>query len=361
MCYNKKAGRVLIESERDAPGKKMIINKRKNMDNGEKAQDSRPTVPELPSINKLSSEIEKAKWWENPAFLFVMMGILTMTAMVGTYFIAQEYNDPIIVIASVSTVAGMIMLVGGMAIKTVDQLAQANRMKTEFVSIASHQLRTPLSIIKWYVEFLSKEEKQKNFTAEEKKYIETIGESNQRMIRLVNDLLDISRVEGGKIQIAPKNLNMIELTENIIKENQVLADQKKIKVSFKYEQGMPLVPADPKRVAMVVENLVSNAIKYTEGGDGEKISLELSTQGKYFLFTIADTGVGIPLKDQKNIFKKFFRSDNTMKLKTSGTGLGLFIAKAIVESHKGKMWFLSKEGEGTTFYFTLPIKKEGII
>ncbi len=309
-----------------------------------------------PLATKLPAKVEKYYFWENPTFLFVAMGALTMSSMLGTYFIAQRYDDPMIVIGSVSLVAGITTLVGGMVVKTIDQLAMANRLKTEFVSIASHQLRTPLSIIKWYVEFLSKKEKQTGFNKEQVKYIKTIGDSNQRMIRLVNDLLDISRIESGKIQIHPEQTNIVELTQNIIQENQPLADHKNIKISFKYDQSIPLLNLDPKRMSLVINNLLSNAIKYTEGNAGGHISVELSEQDKKVLFNVADNGVGIPARDQRHIFKKFFRANNTMRMETGGTGLGLFIAKAIVESHKGKMWFVSKEEEGTTFYFNLPIK-----
>lgn len=313
----------------------------------------------VPNPERLSSEVDKPKFWENPSFLFVAMGILTMTAMIGTYFVAQEYNDPIIVIGSVALVAGITILVGGMAIKTVEQLSAANRMKTEFVSIASHQLRTPLSIIKWYTEFLSKPEKQVNLTPEQINYIKTISDSNQRMIRLVNDLLDISRVESGRIQIHPEKINLVELTQNIILENQPLADKKNIKISLKSENEVPLVFVDPKRISMVVENLLTNAVKYINSDSGGVISVEVSRQEDDVLFSISDNGVGIPDKDKKKIFKKFFRAENIMKMQTSGTGLGLFIARAIIESHKGAIWFVSKEGEGTTFYFTLPIKSKG--
>ena len=178
------------------------------------------------------------------------------------------------------------------------------------------------------------------------------------MIRLVNDLLDISRIESGKIQVHPEPTNIVELTKNIIKENNIIAEQKNIKILFKAEHDIDLVNVDPKRISMVIENLISNAIKYMRDNVAGQISIELSTEGKKFLFSIADNGVGIPEKEQRKIFRKFFRADNTMKLKTSGTGLGLFIAKAIVESHKGKMWFVSAEGEGTTFYFNIPLKNK---
>ena len=318
----------------------------------DKVDKTQVNIDGLPSPERLPAEVERSKFWENTSFLFVAMGILTMTAMIGTYFVAQEYNDPIIVIGSVALVAGIIILIGGMAIKTVEQLSTANRMKTEFVSIASHQLRTPLSIIKWYVEFLSQKNKQVNLTPEQIGYLKTISDSNQRMIRLVNDLLDISRIEGRRIQIHPEKVNLVELSQNIIKENQPLADKKNIKVSLKSDDNVPLIFVDPRRISMVVENLFTNAVKYINKDKGGAISVELSQEDGKVLFSIADNGVGIPDKDKKKIFKKFFRAENTMKLQTSGTGLGLFIAKAIVESHKGAMWFVSKEGEGTTFYFS---------
>jgi len=326
----------------------------------------KPTSPltgtETPlATTKLSSKVEKLKFWENPTFLFVLMGVLTMIVMISTYFIAQRYDDPMIVIASVSTVAGITTLIGGITIKTIDQLSQANRMKTEFVSIASHQLRTPLSIIKWYVEFLLKPEKQKNLTSEQLGYVQTINQANLRMIRLVNDLLDISRVESGKIQIRPEATNVVELTKNIIAENHTLADQKKIKLQLKYSNSIPLLLVDPKRIAMVIENLLSNSIKYTRHDRHGVASIELSKDGKKLLFSIADNGVGIPASDHKNIFKKFFRANNAMRLKTSGTGLGLFIAKAIIESHRGKIWFVSRENEGSTFYFNLPLKQKKLV
>lgn len=320
-------------------------------------QAAEPLEHDLPSVSKLTSEIEKNRFWENPTFLFVAMGVLTMTAMIGTYFIAQKYDDPMIVIGSVSFVAGIIVLIGGMIIKTIDQLSAANRMKTEFVSIASHQLRTPLSIIKWYVEFLCKKEEQAKFDQKEKKYIQTIGDANQRMIRLVNDLLDISRVESGKIVIRPQPLNLVEMISNIIAEYRPLVEKQGIRINFKSDQAVPLVEADPKRISMAIDNLISNAVKYTQDDQKSQISLELSREGKKVLFTIADNGVGIPERDKKKIFKKFFRADNIMKLQTSGTGLGLFIAKAIIESHQGKIWFVSQEGAGTTFYFNLPLKR----
>jgi signal transduction histidine kinase len=312
----------------------------------------------LPLMTNLPADVEKYHFWENPTFLFVCMGVLTMASMLGTYFIAQRYDDPMIAIASVSLVAGLTTLVGGMVVKTIDQLSATNRMKSEFVSIASHQLRTPLSIIKWYVEFLSQKDKQKAFSPEQIKYIKTIGDSNQRMIRLVNDLLDISRIESGKIQIHPQKTNIVELCKNIVQENQPLAEHKKIKLSFKYEPSIPLLNIDTKRMSLVINNMITNAIKYTQADDNGYISVDLSEQDNKFLFSIADNGVGIPKHDQRHIFKKFFRANNTMKMKTGGTGLGLFIAKAIIESHKGKMWFVSEKGEGSTFYFILPTKKE---
>jgi len=317
------------------------------------------TKTTLPSSDRLSSQIYKKRFWENPTFLFVCMGVLTVSAMMATYFISQRYHDPVLVISSVAIVAMTITFFGGILIKTIDKLAELNNMKTDFVSIASHQLRTPLSIIKWYAEFLSREEKQSNLTDEQKKYIKIINDSNQRMIRLVNDLLDISRIESGRIKIHPEPANLVELIQNIIQENKILADKKNIKISFKHEQNIPLVNMDPKRISMVIENLLSNAIKYsTVGGEITVIVIEkkMEFNQKYqsiLSVSIVDTGVGIPKNEYLTIFERFSQSSVTAD-NSGGTGLGLSICREMIAKHHGKIWAESNNGNGSLFTFIIP-------
>ncbi|MFA5766743.1 MAG: HAMP domain-containing sensor histidine kinase, partial [Candidatus Paceibacterota bacterium] len=144
-------------------------------------------------------------------------------------------------------------------------------------------------------------------------------------------------------------------TEQIINKFKAYAEASNIEITFNTEEPLSNVVADPSQTKSVIENLLDNAIRYIKGKG--KIEISIRKRGDFLLFSIKDTGVGIPQKDQKHIFQKFFRSANVMKHQTQGSGLGLYIVKSIVEMCGGKIWFNSREGEGTTFLFTLPIKK----
>jgi signal transduction histidine kinase len=290
-------------------------------------------------------------FWECPSFIFFVMGLINIAVMVSTYLIANRFTDqPEIVAILVIAVTAIIFIISHTVTQGFDKLAQANKMKTEFVSIASHQLRTPLSAMRWTLNLLN----DGRIKAEElADYLGLIKESNERMIKLVNDLLDVSRIEMGKILLNPRQTNLYVLIQKIINNFSAYAKANNIVIAIEASETLPNVFADPEKISLVVQNLIDNAIKYIKGKGEIKISLE--SNNKSVKAAIKDTGVGIPASQQKFIFQKFFRSDNVMKHQTIGTGLGLFIAKSVVEESGGKIWFESQEGKGTTFYFTLPI------
>ena len=290
-------------------------------------------------------------FWECPSFIFFVMGLINIAVMVSTYLIANRFTDqPEIVAILVIAVTAIIFIISHTVTQGFDKLAQANKMKTEFVSIASHQLRTPLSAMRWTLNLLN----DGRIKAEElADYLGLIKESNERMIKLVNDLLDVSRIEMGKILLNPRQTNLYVLIQKIINNFSAYAKANNIVIAIEASKTLPNVFADPEKISLVVQNLIDNAIKYIKGKGEIKISLE--SNNKSVKAAIKDTGVGIPASQQKFIFQKFFRSDNVMKHQTIGTGLGLFIAKSVVEESGGKIWFESQEGKGTTFYFTLPI------
>ncbi len=292
--------------------------------------------------------------WECPSFIFLVLGILNIVAMVSTYFIANRYTEqPEIVALIVIAISTFIFLLSHSITQGFDKLAQANKMKTEFVSIASHQLRTPLSAIRWTLNLIN--DGRISSPADMSTYLNLVKESNERMIRLVNDLLDVSRVEMGRMTFFPKQTNIYVLVEKIINASAPFAKANNVSLSMEAPETLPNVLTDPEKISITIQNLVDNAIKYTQEKSEVKVSLEADS--KFVKISVKDKGVGIPQSQQKHIFKKFFRSDNIMKNQTIGTGLGLFIARSIVEGNKGKIWFESKEGEGTTFFFTLPIYK----
>ena len=230
------------------------------------------------------------------------------------------------------------------------------RMKTEFVSLAAHQLRTPLSAIKWTLRMLLDGDLGE-ITAEQRDFIEKTYSSNERMIALINDLLDVTRIEEGRYLYKPILTDFEPICQFVINSYQDEIKRKKLKLEFKKpEKKLPQVKVDVEKIRLVIQNLLDNAVRYTPAG-GE-IIISLAQAKKAIEFSIKDTGIGIPKDQQERVFSKFFRGTNVIRMETEGSGLGLYITKNIIEAHGGKIWFESGAGKGTTFYFSLPTKEE---
>ncbi|MCD6271072.1 HAMP domain-containing histidine kinase, partial [bacterium] len=226
-------------------------------------------------------------------------------------------------------------------------------MKSQFVSVAAHQLRTPLSIIKWSLGMLLAGDVGE-FTEEQKEFLQKTYQTNERMIKLVNDLLNVARIEEGRFVYQPKAVEFDQVVKQVFESLKELAQKKNLKFQLviKKSKKPKVVKVDIEKITLVIKNLLENAIRYTPPG-GE-VTVRIERQDKEILFSVQDTGVGIPKDQQKRVFTRFFRGANVIKMETEGTGLGLFISKNIVEAHGGKIWFKSKENKGSTFFFTLP-------
>lgn len=230
-----------------------------------------------------------------------------------------------------------------------------NRLKTEFVSIAAHQLRTPLSAIKWVLKMVL-EEDAGPINEEQEEALRKGFESNERMIKLVNDMLNVSRIEEGRLQYNITKTNFKEVYDTVLNNLKSKIEEKSIKLNIKKPTKMPSVYIDKEKIRLVMQNLMENAIKYTP--DNGTITLEIKKQKEKIKVRVKDNGVGIPKKDQEKLFSKFFRAENVKKMETDGNGLGLFIANNIIKKHNGKIFFESEEGKGTEFYFYLPLNKK---
>ena len=248
---------------------------------------------------------------------------------------------------------------------------ELSRAKTDFVALASHQLRTPLSIIKWYVDFLITGDAGA-ITEEQRKYLKEVYVSNERLIELVNGLLDASRIDLGTFSIEPEPTNIVERAEIALAKFLPQIKQKNIILKKNIDE-FPIINLDPRLTKIVFENIISNAVKYTlpEG----TILLSIKKTEKDIFIKISDTGCGIPREQQPKVFTKLFRADNVRKIEASGTGLGLYIVKAIIDKSGGKIWFespslelllakgeknadipIDKRNRGTTFFITIPLK-----
>jgi len=225
------------------------------------------------------------------------------------------------------------------------------KLKTDFVSISAHQLRTPLTSLKWSLESLRFSGK---LTQEQQKILEKANESLTRILSLVNELLEITRIEEGRQLYKISSIKFEEILKKVIKEFEEKIKEKNLKFELKLpSKRIPRIKADPEKISIVIENLLDNAIRYTPAGGSIKISLDIFENE--LQFSIEDTGIGIPEKEKESIFKKFFRASNAIKMETEGSGIGLFVSKNIVEAHGGKIWFRSQESKGSKFYFTIPI------
>jgi len=244
---------------------------------------------------------------------------------------------------------GMPVGIDGIA-RDVTQRKQAERMKSDFVSFVTHQLRTPLVGIKWLLELAAEGAKTSKETLD---FIQDARSSADRMTRLVNDLLGVSRLEQGKLAVVLKDIDLIELTRSVLDQMKPLIREKGITLSVPAMGDLPRLSADPQLLREAILNLVSNAMKYTLPGG--TISIRIGQDDHKIRWEIEDSGIGVPKGAKGRLFEKFYRAENALSIETEGTGLGLYLVRLILERFGGRVWCESEEGHGATFLFTLPL------
>ena len=224
------------------------------------------------------------------------------------------------------------------------------RSKNEFITTASHQLRTPLTSLYWIFESLNKE----TLSEEQKNLISEGLTVSARALKIVNDLLDVSKIEEGRFGYHFENADIGEFLEKILQEKASLAEEYGIKLYFQKSEESIVCFIDKEKLSYAVSNLIDNAIKYNVENGEVTVNLSRLKDKPYVLISIKDTGIGIPPEEMNKLFTKFFRAENAEKVVADGSGLGLFIAKNIIRQHGGEIWAESELNRGTTFYFTIP-------
>jgi signal transduction histidine kinase len=242
-------------------------------------------------------------------------------------------------------------------------LRELDRLKSTFLANMSHELRTPMNAIIGYTELLL-DRVDGPVNEEQDKSLKRVSTNARHLLQLINDVLDISKIEAGKVELEIKELDLRWLIDSVITTFETITKQKGLTITVKIDEGFPLIYGDEDRIKQILINLLSNAVKFTHQG-GITISAKLSERGikpgEPPIFTevcVEDTGIGINEEDISRIFDKFVQVDLTTIRQYEGTGLGLSITRGLVSLHKGVIWVTSKSEEGSKFYFTLPLKKE---
>jgi len=223
--------------------------------------------------------------------------------------------------------------------------------KDEFVSLVSHQLRTPLTSMRLFIEMLLDKEVGP-LNEKQHEYLRMVEISTERMIDLVSDFLNTSRLELGQLEVKPQPAHIEDIVANSVDQLKALASQEMITITFKKPE-LPKVPIESNLYAQIVNNLLSNAIHYTPEGGAIHVNLEKNESG--YQLDVADSGIGIPDEARPELFKRFYRADNAKHVIGEGSGLGLYLVKRIIDTCGGRVWYESAQGKGTIFHVIIPL------
>ncbi len=290
--------------------------------------------------------------WRCPTFLFIVMGVATITGAVASSLFATQYaDDPGVAALASLVVAAIIFTLGHIVIQSLTRILEASRMKSKFLNIISHQLLTPLTAMKWSLNALETDGIASDPKEREDIY-RIFKENNLRMVNIINTLLDISRIDVGKVQLRPEPFDIAAYTKTAIAMHADDCAKKTCTMTFAPDDDIPPVFADPARLRIVIDNLIDNAVKYSR--ENAAIVVALKKDGGTVTFAVTDTGIGIPQHEHRHIFSKFSRASNVFPVEGKGLGMGLFLAKFIIEASGGTINFESREGVGSKFWFSLP-------
>ncbi len=298
----------------------------------------------------MSYSKNKNPFLRSSQFLFVVMGAIIAISSILVYLIGSRYIEESELVAFIVIVINFILIIVTFVIlKGFEKVAEASEIKSNFLSAVSHQLRSPIINLKWALDILEEEED----IEKQKKYIKNLKENVKRITELTENFFIASRIEEKELSSEKEEVDFQKIVEETISRFKIFTEDSDIKIVFNKAEKLPSLSIDKSQIKLIIENLIDNAICYSKKGGEINISVEYKENRIYF--SIKDSGIGIPKEEQKHIFDKFFRAKNSKEKNKKGIGLGLFIVKSIIEKEKGKVWFQSELGKGTTFFFYLPV------
>ena len=293
-------------------------------------------------------------FWQCPHFIFLILSIIIISSSLFTYFLGNHLiQDPLIVTLLVLFLVTLLFILGFILIQGFQKLAETNRLKSEFINILSHQLRSPLSNLRWCLELMMSG-RINPVSQKQLEYFQILKDNSDRMRELLKDLLIVNRLETANLPLKFSKFSFKDLLNSLIDEFKNYATAFNVKIKLEFDPDLNEIFSDSEKVRIVIENLLDNAIRYSKKKGEVKMLVE--KKGKNLYFKIEDNGIGIPKEDQNFIFQKFFRATTASKTHARGTGLGLYIAKSIIKQLRGKIGFKSQEEKGSTFWFLIPIK-----
>jgi signal transduction histidine kinase len=234
------------------------------------------------------------------------------------------------------------------------ELRRLDELKSAFVSVAAHELRTPLAPIRGYVEVLLDEDVGR-LNDDQRAYLETVERSARRLLTLTGNLLDVTRIEAGRVELVLQPTDLSALVKAVAVEYGRQFEGRAQQFTLLLPSDLPPALCDEARAAQIIGNLLSNASKYTPQGGQIVVTVRPAEEDGFIEVSVADNGVGIPVEDQPKLFDRFFRAKSAVLTRASGAGLGLYIVRSLIELHGGRIWFESELGKGSTFYVTFPI------
>lgn len=288
-------------------------------------------------------------FWRLPDFLLIIMAALNILAMGVTYFWAtQLMEDPREAVFLVAIEAILILIITNVFVESDKKIIDNQKIKKEFINIISHQIRSPVTIIKWNLEMVATD----GVSKKQEEYLKRISGATKRMEELVNDFINLSRLERRE-KIELKKVKIEKMIQNTIDSHSNLAEIRDIKVESKIDIQRDCVMADEAKLQIVLDNLFDNALKYSD--EKNKVIIEGEKEGDEFVIKIKNQGVKISKKDYQNVFKKFYRTDEARKYSSTGSGLGLYICKTLLEKMNGSIWIDPSSKKEFVICISLPV------
>lgn len=288
-------------------------------------------------------------FWKLPDFLILIMALINIIGMISTYCLALNFvDDPRTAVVFVAIESAIILIIGSIVAESSRKVIVNYKLKEEFIDLVSHQIRSPITNVKWNLEFL----KQEKLSKKQVKYVNRLAGSVEKIVSLVNDFVYLSRLDQSKKELIRQKIDIRILVKKILKEMKIFASSKKINLKFSSKCENCCVETDQKKIKIVIDNILENALKYSP--EGSQVEVEVYNESKNLVIKIKDSGCGIEEADQAFVFDKFYRASEAKELSIEGTGVGLYVSKILLEEMGGEIWFESKHKKGSIFYISLP-------